>query len=85
MSHPDCTPEEAIAQPARAELVTKGDDALPGTPKALYIGTGGDLVLRGINDSADRTWKNVPSGFVLPFLVKFVRASSTAADILALY
>ncbi|HWW65325.1 MAG TPA: hypothetical protein VNZ43_11235 [Sphingomonadaceae bacterium] len=79
---------EALHSPAsRAVAVTADDDApLPDIPKALYIGTGGDIVLRGLRDAADATWRNVPSGSVLPFRAQFVRATgTTAADILALY
>jgi hypothetical protein len=61
-------------------------NALADVPKALFVGTGGTLVLRGVNGSSDATWKNVPSGSVLPFRAQYVRATgTTAADIVALY
>ena len=56
------------------------------TPKALFIGTGGHLVVRGVNGSADVTFRNLASGSVLPFRPGFVRATgTTASDIVALY
>jgi hypothetical protein len=55
-------------------------------PKALVVGTGGALVMRGAGGGADQIFKNVPSGAVLPFRAQYVRATgTTAADILGLY
>jgi hypothetical protein len=55
-------------------------------PKALFVGTGGNITMRGVNGTADQLWKNVPSGSILPFRGQYVRATGTsAADILALY
>lgn len=51
--------------------------------KSLWVGTGGDLVLRLAGDTADRTYKNVPSGTMLYLMATHVRASGTAADIVA--
>jgi hypothetical protein len=57
---------------------------LPSVPKALYVGTGGDIVIRGPH-GADATFVGVPSGTVLPVRAAYVRASgTTAADIVAL-
>lgn len=64
--------------------VTPSDTALAVIPKALYIGTGGDVVLRGVNSGTDVTFTNVPDGTLLYVRASFVRASSTASDIVAL-
>ena len=79
--------DQVSAPATRAVSVTPHDsNALADIPKALFIGTGGTIVMRGANDSADRSWKNVPSGSVLPFRAQYVRATgTTAADLLALY
>ena len=54
-------------------------------PKALYIGTGGTLVLRTASGTADVTFKNLGDGQILPVRAQFVRATdTTAADIVAL-
>lgn len=53
--------------------------------RGLFIGTGGDLVARMVGDSADVTFKNLANGTVLPGCFAYVRANSTAADILGLY
>jgi len=79
---------DTVSSPAnRAVTVTPSDTApLADIPKALYVGTGGTIVMRGKSDAADRTWKNVPSGAFLPFRAEYIRATgTTAADILALY
>jgi hypothetical protein len=58
---------------------------LVATPKALYIGTGGTVVLRTASGAADVTFKNLASGQILPVRAQFVRATgTTAGDIVAL-
>ena len=59
--------------------------ALVATPKAIYIGTGGTVVLRTASGAADVTFKNLASGQILPVRAQFVRATgTTASDIVAL-
>ena len=54
-------------------------------PKALYVGTGGDIVLRGVGFTSDVTFRNVASGQILDVRASHVRATgTTAADIVAL-
>lgn len=79
---------DALSSPATQALAVTPHDvnAIAGTPKALFIGTGGNLVVRGVNDTADITFKNLPAGSVLPFRAQYVRATgTTASDIVALY
>ena len=78
--------DSVIAPAARAAAVAPHDvNALAETAKALFVGTGGDVVARGVS-GGDALFRNVPSGTVLPFRAQFVRATgTTAADILALY
>ncbi len=75
------------APAARAVAVVPSDaQALAEIPKALFVGTGGNVALRGAGGGADQLFKNVANGTVLPFRPEFVRATgTTAADILALY
>ena len=79
--------DQVSAPATRAVSVTPHDsNALSDIPKALFVGTGGNITMRGVNGSADQLWKNVPSGSVLPFRAQYVRATgTTAADLLALY
>lgn len=54
-------------------------------PKAIYIGTTGNLTLRGIDGAADVVFKNVPAGMILDVRPQFIRATgTTAADIVGL-
>jgi hypothetical protein len=79
---------DAVSDPAtRAVAVVPSDSVpLPDIPKALYVGSGGNVTLRGAGGGADTVWKNVASGTILPFRAQYVRASGTsAADLLALY
>ncbi|MEI9850621.1 MAG: hypothetical protein WDN24_06900 [Sphingomonas sp.] len=79
--------DQVSAPATRALAVTPHDtNALGDIPKALFVGTGGNVTMRGVGGSADQLWKNIPSGSILPFRVKYVRATgTTAADLLALY
>ncbi|MBV8688414.1 MAG: hypothetical protein JOZ90_06775 [Alphaproteobacteria bacterium] len=79
---------DSVAAPARRAVAVAPSDSEPlaEIPKALFVGTGGDLVLRGAGGGDDSVWKNVEDGSILPFRAEYVRASgTTAADILALY
>jgi hypothetical protein len=79
--------DSVIAPATRAVAVVPHDsNALSDIPKALFIGTGGHLVLRGAGGGADVTFRNLADGTVLPVRAQFVRAAgTTAADIVALY
>jgi len=77
-----------VSAPAtRAVAVTPHDsNALSDIPKALFIGTGGDVTLRGAGGGSDTVWRNLADGSILPLRAQYVRATgTTAADIVALY
>ena len=79
---------DQVSAPATRALSVVPSDATPlaDIPKALFVGTGGTLVLRGVAGGGDTIWKNIASGSVLPFRAQFVRATGTSAtDLLALY
>jgi hypothetical protein len=82
------TSADALHAPATSALgvIPHDTNALTNIPKALYVGTAGNITMRGLRDTADQVWKNVPAGTILPFRAQYVRATgTTAADILALY
>lgn len=54
-------------------------NALTSVTKAIYVGTGGDVVLRGVESDADVTFKNVANGQVLDVQASHVRATGTTA------
>ena len=58
---------------------------LPVVPKAIYVGSAGNVVLRGIGGSQDVTFKNCPAGFHIIVRASHVRATgTTASDLIAL-
>lgn len=67
--------------------ITKHDtNAITPTPNAVYVGTGGTIVLRGVNGTADVTFKNVQSGQILDVRPSHIRATgTTAADFVGLF
>ncbi|ANU07150.1 spike base protein, RCAP_Rcc01079 family [Paraurantiacibacter namhicola] len=66
--------------------VTPADNAdLDRLTKAIYVGTGGDIVLRAADADVDVTFRNVPAGSILDIRVRAVRVSgTTAADLVGL-
>lgn len=62
--------------------VSAGEDFAPG--KAVYVGTGGDLVAKTMSGQV-RTWKNVPSGTELNVRLTGLDATCVADDILIYY
>ncbi len=72
--------------PSRAPYAVMPSDTveLPAVPKGLYVGTGGDVTLRGINAAGDVTYRNLPDASYINVRAQFVRATgTTATDIVA--
>jgi hypothetical protein len=53
---------------------------LPVVPKGIYIGTGGDVTLRGIDGTADVTYRNLPDASYIAVRAQFIRATGTTAS-----
>jgi len=53
---------------------------LPLVPKGIYVGTGGNVVLRGSDASADVTYRNLADGSYIAVRASHVRATGTTAD-----
>lgn len=68
-----------------AAAVTPADTALTNTPRALYVGTGGDVVVYMKGSTTAITFANVPGGTWLPLRVDQVRAATDASDIVAVW
>lgn len=61
--------------------ITPSDSAeLPHLTKALYIGEGGNVVLRSAQGDVDVTFANLPSGYILDVRAVAVRATGTTAS-----
>ena len=63
------TSADQVSAPAtRAVTVVPHDtNALVDIPKALFVGTGGTIAMRGVAGTSDQSWTNIASGTVLPF------------------
>lgn len=78
---------DSVSSPANSAVAVTPHDsnALPFLPKALYVGTGGDITLRAKYDDADVVFVGVPSGAMLSVRATHVRATGTSAsDIVAM-
>lgn len=75
------------AGPARGAVTVTphATNALNPIPRALYVGTGGNITLRAKDSSADVSFVGVPSGSILPVNAQYVRVTgTTATDIVGL-
>ena len=81
---------DSAGAPARRVAAITPSDAvdLADTPKAIYVGTGGDVALVAAGAPAGAAavvFRNLPSGALLPVRARRVAATATtAADLLAL-
>ena len=76
-----------LESPARVAVPVSPNDIndLVNTSRSIYIGTGGDVAVHMIGQSAPVVFKAVPVG-ILPIRVDRVLATgTTAADIVALW
>ena len=53
-------------------------------PRAVYVGSAGNLVVRLMDDSADVTFSNLAAGTILAIRPRYIRATSTAGSLLGL-
>lgn len=72
---------DSIIAPARNCFPVVPSDAgeLVRLPKAIYVGTGGNLVVRPVDGNADVTFVNLPNGAILDVRIVAVRATGTTA------
>lgn len=82
INDPFDTASDSLIGPARLAFpITPSDSTdLSVATKAVYVGMGGDVVLRAIGSATDVTLSNVASGSVLAIRVKAVRAAGTTAN-----
>ncbi|MEE4154632.1 MAG: hypothetical protein V2I27_10780 [Erythrobacter sp.] len=75
------TADSLNAPASRCFAITPDDVAeLPYVPKALYVGSGGDIVVRPLEGEEDVIFSNTISGSILDIRVRAVRASGTSAE-----
>lgn len=75
---------DAPDTPSRAPYAVVPSDTaeLSVVPKGIYVGIGGDVVLRGIDGTEDVTYRNLPDASYLAVRAQFVRATGTTASAL---
>ncbi len=81
------TYDPGIDGPAIGNIaVTPSDsDDLVQTSRALYVGTGGTVVVRA-HDGTEASYVGVPTGLILPVrAVRVLATGTTASDIVAMY
>jgi hypothetical protein len=76
---------DATVAAKRAVAVTPTDALLIPATRALYVGTGGTLVVRMAEDDATATFTNVAAGIFPVQVVEVLSTGTTASGILALY
>lgn len=72
---------DTVSGPSREPFAVIPHDvnSLSEIPKRIYIGTGGNVTLRGVDAIADVTYKNVGSGVYLDVRPSHIRATGTTA------
>ncbi len=78
---------DTISSPARLAyaITPHATNEIDPLPKAIYVGTAGNITLRTVGGSADVVFKNVLAGQILDVRARFIRAAgTTAADIIGL-
>jgi len=65
---------------SRVEVVVPSDTVdLVQNSRGLFVGVAGDVAVILIGETTATTFKNIPSGHILPFCVKRVMATNTTA------
>jgi len=78
---------DSLISPAQTCFIVIPDDVqdLEQVTKAIYVGQGGDITLRSLDNISDVTFRNVADGAILDIRVSAIRATgTTAADIVGL-
>lgn len=72
---------DSPSAPARAPFAIQPNDTQPLAvlSKGIYVGSGGDLVLRGVDATTDVTYRNLPDASYVAVRTLYVRATGTTA------
>lgn len=72
--------------PSAATITAHATNPINPVPRAIYVGTTGDITGRAKGSTTDVVFKAVPAGSILPVAFQYIRVSgTTAADLVALY
>lgn len=74
--------DKGLESPADSHLpvIPSDSDDVPVVFRAIYIGTGGDLVCIAAKNGQTATYKNLPSGTLLPVRPSRILATGTSAS-----
>ncbi len=78
---------DTASQPAREAfaITPHATNEIDPLPKAIYVGTAGDVTLRAAGSASDVLFKNVAAGQIIDVRARYIRvAGTTAADIVGL-
>jgi hypothetical protein len=79
VSFPDLIDSAQAGSCAPFAITPSDADPLPALPKGIYVGTGGDVRLRGVNAAADVTYRNLADGAYIAVRASHIRATGTTA------
>lgn len=76
--------DSAVQDPSRApfDIVPHATNALPAVTQSIYVGGGGDVTLRAVDNNADTLFKAVPAGTTINVRASHVRVAGTTASFL---
>lgn len=78
--------DSVMASARKGFAITPHDSTeLALTPKAVWVGGAGNLVVRLVDDSSDITISGVAAGTLLPIRPKLVKTTTTATLLIGLY
>lgn len=82
MTNPFTSFADAPSAPSCAPytLVPHDTNELTLVPKGIYVGSGGDVTLRGVDSVADVTYRNLPDASYIAVRAQYVRATGTTAS-----
>ena len=72
---------DSVTSPSRDwfDITPNDNSGLTFIPKAIFVGTGGDLVVTSARSNSEVVFRNVPSGAILDIRPSAVRETGTTA------
>lgn len=86
MTYPTTSALDPADGPSKAPftIIPHDTNGLTVVPKGIYVGTGGNVTLRGVDGVADVVYKNLPDASYIAVRASHVRATgTTATDLIA--